>query len=199
MLPVEEFNALAAAWNEAEVALKQAEQIDGEAVTSSVNELRYAGRKIIEAKEVYAQDPDRSADLLRDARMDCMRAQHDAIDAAVSFMNREIDLFVRKVGYTRAATSMPDLGPLLRSLSSAQIAIAASRGRRTERALTYDDLRQVELGRLRASFDELRIVKPALLREVAKTRLHGITVLGLTGIGCLAAIVAAVAAVVALF
>ena len=73
-------------WNRAEQEIKRAEQLAGKAVTPAINELRYGGRRVIDALQGIANgdDPQKIQDLLRDACFDCHRARHDAIDASIS-------------------------------------------------------------------------------------------------------------------
>jgi len=76
-------------WNRAETDIKTAETVVNNIVIPSVKELRYAGRRIIDAimemtANPSAYDPARVRALLDDAHFDCHRARHDAIDAATA-------------------------------------------------------------------------------------------------------------------
>jgi hypothetical protein len=82
-------------WNIAERRIKKAEQVSGnEVVTSAIFELRYAGRKIVDAQKLllekdWRNDTD-AHDLicryLADSIEDCVKAKHDAIDAMLDFV-----------------------------------------------------------------------------------------------------------------
>lgn len=54
-------------WNKAEKAIKSAEHVEGQVVNPSIYELRYAGRRIIEALTIQESDPEKALRLLSDA------------------------------------------------------------------------------------------------------------------------------------
>lgn len=73
-------------WNVAETRIKKAEQVRAnEVVSSAIFELRYAGRKIVDAVDMclrsdIANDPaahERVHAFIADATEDCVKAKHD--------------------------------------------------------------------------------------------------------------------------
>jgi hypothetical protein len=89
------FEQLRVQWNIAERRIKKAEQVcGGKIVASAIFELRYAGRKHIDALELlFTQDwktdqtiRHRILEFLDDAIEDCVKAKHDAIDAMMDFI-----------------------------------------------------------------------------------------------------------------
>jgi hypothetical protein len=92
-------------WNNAEAAIKLAEQVNGEIVNPSVYELRYAGRRIVEA--LAHPDIEQGKKLLGDAHFDCCRARHDAVDAATSKISADLDLAVKHLGADTVLKSFP--------------------------------------------------------------------------------------------
>lgn len=94
--------AVADAWDKAEHAIKLAEQVNGQVVNPAIYELRYAGRRLIEADQLEAKgDLEEAAKRLGDAQMDCMRARHDAVDAATSKITVHLELAIDKLGASR--------------------------------------------------------------------------------------------------
>lgn len=176
MLPDEELQTLSDAWNKAEEYLKIAEQISSEALQPGINELRYAGRKVIEALALTERDQSRIRDLLRDARMDCQRAQHDAIDASISIISENVNVLLDRVGITNTQAALPDVGKMIALIATTQERIAASRQDRNNRVDIYDSIKEVELPELKKLYDQLRACEPQLLREAevaqAKERQH---------------------------
>lgn len=85
-------------WDRAEEDIKVAEQINNKVVIPSVSELRYAGRRIIEAlREIEKNGPEEKIiGLLQDAEFDCHRARHDAIDAATSKIAVDLEIATKK-------------------------------------------------------------------------------------------------------
>ena len=151
--------------------MKLAEQVTGRPSTPSINELRYAGRKIIEAAKASATGDEASAkDLLRDARMDCLRAQHDAVDVAVALMAENVAVTTRQVGMERTAAAFPEVGDFIMKLSSAQQVIADTRADRDERRLRYETLLTADLPVLKVSFDKLKACQPYLIDDVRQAR-----------------------------
>src|SRR5688572_5247091 len=91
---------VSAEWNKAETAIKLAEQVNGEIINPAIYELRYAGRRLIEALEAAsAGDRQEALSLLRDAHFDCMRSRHDATDAATSKIVSDLKIAVEYLGH----------------------------------------------------------------------------------------------------
>ena len=159
---------LAAAWNRAEECLKIAEQTVGETAIPAINELRYAGRKMVEAHEVG--DPTRASELLRDATFDCHRAQHDALDVAVTLMVSRVDTMTDRLGFSRVVAALPDLSDFLADLPLAQERIARSRRDRVDRAKVYDEIGEIDLPRLRERYQRLVASEDRIALEVRRER-----------------------------
>ncbi|NBC97342.1 MAG: hypothetical protein GVY27_13435 [Deinococcus-Thermus bacterium] len=105
-------------WNAAERDIKIAEQIDGAVIVPSINELRYAGRRFVEAQEVRVRggDPAKADRYLGDAWFACLRARHDAIDASVSKIAKDLDAAVDSFGHVPIARGFPRFTELKRTL-----------------------------------------------------------------------------------
>jgi hypothetical protein len=161
---------LLAEWNISEKYMKIAEQVGDKAVISSINELRYGGRKVLEAIAIEKTDKTRALAILSDALHDCYRARHDSIDASVSVINKHVNIMVRRLGYSKVAGVLPDLGELIISLSNAQEKIASSRSNRLERGLLYDSIKEIDLPAIRRSYDKLRASEPPIMAEAARER-----------------------------
>ncbi|MGL4490221.1 MAG: hypothetical protein ACRCU5_12340 [Rhizobiaceae bacterium] len=159
---------LVSEWNISEEYLKISEQISAEAVIPGINELRYAGRKLLDAYELETADPKRALTLLNDAVHDCYRARHDCIDVAVSLINSHVELMTKKLTYTKMTGVLPDLGSLISDLSSAQTKMAGSRARRSAREEIYEDIKDIDLPAIRVRYDKLRASEGLLKLEVVK-------------------------------
>jgi hypothetical protein len=181
---------LAAEWNISEEYLKISEQISSEVVIPGINELRYAGRKVLEAQSLESSDPARAMRLLNDAVHDCYRARHDCIDVAVSLINRHVDLMTKRLTYTKMATALPDLGDLIAALSAAQTKIAGSRSRRSAREEIYQDIKDIDLPSIREKYDKLRASENMIKLEVAKENRNKIITWIFGGVGILVGLAA---------
>ena len=68
------YNKVCGQWNKAEKTIKLAEQVNATVVLTSISELRYAGRKLIEAHaKKHEGDFSKAVELLSDAYYDCCR------------------------------------------------------------------------------------------------------------------------------
>ena len=113
---------------------------------ASVLELRYAGRKLIEAHRHRVNgELDLSLSKLADAYYDTCRAQHDAIDAATSHMTSDLERIVKKVSPKIVAGLFPRYAELHVSLGKIRKKIQKSRLNREDRAATYDTIAAANL------------------------------------------------------
>jgi hypothetical protein len=162
----ERLSAIGVQWNKAEQAIKQAEQVNNQLNQASVLELRYAGRKLIEAHRHKLNDEhDLALEKLADAFYDCCRAQHDAIDAATSHMASELERIVKKVSPKTVATLYPRYGELHIALAKVRKKIQASRLNREDRSATYNTISDFDLASTIELFEALRYTKTIMLRQ----------------------------------
>jgi len=128
-------------WNKAEGAIKLAEQVNGEIINPAIYELRYAGRRLIEAfARVSSGNVAEALRLLRDAHFDCCRARHDAIDAATAKIVSDLEIAVARLGPEAVLTSFPEFSQLLGALGEVRDKIAISREDRQNRDAIYETL-----------------------------------------------------------
>src|SRR5437868_4128965 len=94
-------------WNIAERRIKKAEQVrGGEVVTSAIFEMRYAGRKLVDALHLLCGKDwqidsgchDKIVRFLHDGIEDCVKAKHDAIDAMIDFVIHWFDDTEKRIG-----------------------------------------------------------------------------------------------------
>ena len=161
-------NKLIEEWNKAEEALKHAENIQGEVVASSINELRYAGRKIIEALSLD-DNKEQSRRLLDDAIFDCMRARHDAIDAITAYISDSIDNITNELGVDVVLTCYHDLPKLLAEIGRIQGYIAHSRENRLNRDAIYETLQITDLPNIISMYLDLKS-NESLMTSLAEKR-----------------------------
>ena len=183
---------LLAEWDRAEEAVKQAEFIQGEVVAPSINELRYAGRKVVEALQFAANDDaERAQRLLNDAIFDCIRARHDAVDAITAFISMKLDALTEELGVDVVLQCFPDMPKLVAALGRAEEVIATSREDRTNRDAIYETLRQTDLreivdlyGAMKANekLMQARAEELALERQKADRRFWWGLLIGMLGV-----------------
>jgi hypothetical protein len=134
--------SIAGEWLQAEADIKQAEQICEEVVTPSVFELRYAGRRIVEAITLLndGAEHNRIEDVLRDAKLDCHRARHDAVDAAAAKIAKDIEINNDFFGQDVVVSAFPRLSELRSALQEVRAGIVAARSDLKNRDGIYNEI-----------------------------------------------------------
>jgi hypothetical protein len=177
-------------WDRAEQDIKLAEQINNKVVLPSIKELRYAGRRIIEVIKLIRDGAASSEieSLLRDAKINCHRARHDAIDAATANIAADLQIMAKKLGYDPILKIYPDFGQLHRDLNSIRSKIAQSRGDTTRREAIYFALEDDAFPKFVEKYRGLQASEPTIKALATHERRKAILV---TAVGVFNAILAA--------
>jgi len=130
---------LAEEWDAAEAAIKHAELVSGAIVTTAVNELRYAGRGIVEGLRA-SNDIDRTK-YFEEAEFHCRAAKSDAIDAQALYWMSLFDQLERN-GNLPAASGIA-FAELRATIHAVGAEIARSREKREGRAEHYMTIQQL--------------------------------------------------------
>jgi hypothetical protein len=157
-------------WDKAEHAIKIAEQISGQVVFPAIKELRYAGRRVIDALAVIANEGSEAEfrALIDDALFCCYRGRHDAVDAAISTMVAEVKVALKKLGARAVIDAYPNTSNFLLGIKTAQEKVASSRGIRHDRDKLYTEIEQVDLVPLVDQFRQFQ-ASDELMRALAKS------------------------------
>ncbi len=161
MPPLDDFeellNSILVEWNRAEEDIKIAEQVANKVVNPSIKELRYAGRRIVEALVKFQNNaPIEATALLNDALFDCYRARHDAIDAGTSKIAIDLEIMISKLGYEVILSVHPKFTELFQDLQKIRERIIESRRDRENRENIYSVLEATNFPALVKSFSALR-------------------------------------------
>jgi hypothetical protein len=150
--------------------MKLCEQIVKKPVAASVNELRYAGRRLVDALQRMDTNPDdpKVEPLLVDALFNCHCAQHDAVDVAMDAMAIDFELMERRLGYPAIMSAYPDFAVLLGEHNPARELIAISRKDRSDREAIYDSITNVNLPSLAQKYGALKASQPIMLAFVKR-------------------------------
>lgn len=169
-------------WDQAERCIKLAEQVNGEIINPAIYELRYAGRRIMEA--IALADEATVASRLQDAKFDCMRARHDAIDAATSKIAADIDLALKHLGASVILEHAPDIVALGRELGAIRDSISISREKREDRNAIYAVIMQDNMQDIVRRYNEFKYSEPLLKKYAGKQRRSNgwLMVFGIAGI-----------------
>ena len=156
-------------WDHAEADIKRAEQVCSEVVMPAVNELRYAGRRVIDAIVLPRDTSDQSkvSALFSDAQFFCQRARHDAIDASVAYMVSNIENMLVTVGPLIIMQCFSELPKLRVGLAGVQKNIVESRKDRENRAQIYKTISECDFESLVDAHTELALSE-GLMIQVAE-------------------------------
>lgn len=165
-------------WNKSEKSIKLAEQIDYDIVKPAIYELRYAGRRIVEACALSGSNNEKALQLFHDAKFDCHRARHDAIDAITAKMVGDLDAAVKHLGPENVLPNFPKFPDLLNRLNVIRNKIAVSREDRENRDAIYETIETADLQSLESAeavntsvlelFDQFRASEPLMIAGVKK-------------------------------
>jgi len=173
---------LCSEWDLAEAEIKLAEQVGSEVVIPSINELRYAGRRVIEAMALpqHPSSYQKLQELLSDSRFFCHRARHDAIDAAVAIMVENLEVMMETIGPATVMSCFADFGTLRLGLHKVQMNIVSSRKDRENRSAIYRTVSECDFPELVRLHAELRLSEPIMTqiaeasrRETRKNHIFG--------------------------
>jgi hypothetical protein len=137
-----QLSAVLVEWDKAEKAIKIAEQVTGEVAIPSIMELRYAGRRIADAFSCMQDDheSEKANHYLVDAKFDCLRAQHDALDICVNYIAIFVDEVMLKTEPQALEKKYDEIMFFLEFVASQQTKIADSRSNRDNREIIYDNI-----------------------------------------------------------
>lgn len=134
-------------WDKAEGLIKTAELTCGSVIFPAIQELRYAGRRLIDGLHELKVNPESEEGLkyLQDAHFDCLRARHDAIDASISKITSNIEIASSELGADVVLKAFPDFSKLMHCLFEVRSKIELSRRDRENRDATYTSIEASEL------------------------------------------------------
>lgn len=161
--------SVCAEWNDAEKAIKIAEQINGEIINPAIYELRYAGRRIIEALTLINDgNLVKAKSILGDAQFDCCRARHDAIDAVTTKIASDLDVAREKLGAGSVLQAFPDFSSLVGSLYEVRDKIVESRENRENRNAIYESIQNGNLTQIVKKYKEFQASEP-IMKQYAQS------------------------------
>lgn len=166
---IQVLEAIREEWNRAERDIKLAEQVCNEIVFPSINELRYGGRRVIDVVHAVltgASQHDIDG-LLADARFDCHRARHDAIDTATAKIAITIDIMVEKLKYEAILPAFGEFPALVNDLALVRQKISVSRKARENREAIYTAIEVTDFPALVTRFQSLQASEP-IMKQLAK-------------------------------
>jgi len=168
---IAQLKELARFWNEVEARIKDAEDLLGEPVVASLNELRYAGRRLVDLIYlVFSDEPadqDEFRSILYEAKQNCIRARHDAIDS-LYFEAREYFKSTEKTFNVAIVCKIhPGYLETQRVMREAGKVISQSREERARRPELYETIWTTWLPQIMETYHALRTSEQRLVEELA--------------------------------
>ena len=178
-------------WDKAEEDIKLAEQVAHKVVFPAIKELRYAGRRIIEAlnkSRTRGQKNDVDS-LLQDAEFNCLRARHDAIDAATAKVAVDLEIATNKIGYAAILAAMPNFSELHNLLNEIRDKVRKSRRNRDNREEIYEIIETTDFKALVEKYRTFQASEPIMIKLASKERFHRVINYGVGGCGVVGLII----------
>ena len=164
--------ALCDEWNEAEEWIKTGELINQSAVTPSINELRYAGRRLVDACESARCGDITAADKhILEAGENLAKARHDVADSVVGHISEYANKTRERIGAGEMKRHFAGYEKLFGTLKHAARKIAESRKERGRRNEIYNGIMREDLPELRQLHDSLEESLPAIEENIKKERM----------------------------
>lgn len=143
------FSELKDSWAIVEDLIKKAKKVHPGIGTAAINELRYGGRKVIDAFIAYQQQQQDNDNNINDnninehlieAKLDILKARHDVIDETVNFCNASFIWAREKIGGRDIQESSSASKKLLSKINDMQKLIQESRAKREDRKKIYKNI-----------------------------------------------------------
>jgi len=135
---------IAALWNAIEERAKSVEQFRGEAIIACINEMRYAGRRIVDvlvSERTGIQNPNfDSIEQLAIAKNFLFNADHDLTDAVLFFTHDHVRKVIKRHGVTKIERLCPEFAAVHAQMDEANRIVTGSRNDRIKRKAEYDRL-----------------------------------------------------------
>ena len=167
---------IAVQWDKAEKLVKAAERARAQVVIASINELRYAGRRLVDAyhlSESAKSDPlkrDEFDKHIKEVSAFCVRAQHDAIDAMVLFLQKAVEKYEAEFGLALLGEKYPPIFEMRTTLAEVDGLIVASREDRARRSEEYDKLAEIHYPKLISHYQHLQSSRDILLEMLREKK-----------------------------
>lgn len=163
-------------WNSIEQRAKEVEHFRGEAIVACINEMRYAGRRIVDVLAYQtngSRDPDFDvAENLAIAKNYLINADHDLTDAVIFFAHRRVLRVVEEYGRPKVCQHCADFDALYPAIQEAQEIVKGSRADRHKRRAEYERLASdyvpkiMDLHRRLSEIEALRVQDDAALSQM---------------------------------
>lgn len=165
--------------------MKIAERVGNRAIEASIQELRYAARRAVQAdqirlaagtRDLTKEENDNWQKHTVEACENCVKARDDAVDSAVMFMTCEVEKVVNKVGLQTVVTGFPDVFVFRKNVREIDRLIVASRANRSKLDACYSEIEKNSLLpgtiELFGQFRDSTVIAAALKHDEEQARIE---------------------------
>ncbi len=154
-------------WNTTEEWIKRGEHFGNAIILPSINELRYAGRRLVDAFAAAQRGDAKGAERhLLVASEDLMKARHDVVDAVVYYVSQEANRIRKTVGAGYLQKYFTQYGDLFGLLKTMAQKTTQSRGDRTRRNEIYESVMRENFSVLHELYNALEASLPAIEQNI---------------------------------
>ena len=156
-------------WDKTEKWIKDGEFIVGDAIIPSINEMRYAGRQLVDAcRMAQNSDSQKAMGHVLKARADLMKARHDVVDACIGHIYDNVEEAQNRLGAGNILKHFPDYGEILALLDDIGKKISESRENRKQRDEIYSDLMEGDMKKIFAVYRSFHRSLPLIEDNIKK-------------------------------
>ena len=160
-------------WNKTEKWVKKGENINGNVVLPSINEMRYAGRRLVDAFEAAEKnDAEAAMRHFSEARDNLIKARHDAVDSIIHHFSENTNKYRENLGAGNLQKHFSEYGTLFSLLKNIESEISNSREKRENRDTIYGKIMQKDLPKLCELYSSLDASIPAIEQNIKKEDRH---------------------------
>lgn len=163
-------------WNRCERLLKTAERVRGEVLNPSINELRYAGRRFVDAisllseENLSVENRAKADSYLNEAFMFCMQAEHDCVDAVVMHAHLLIEQYSTEYGQMLLIQACPSLEKYRMIKPQIDALILSSREERDRRNDLYHEIIDKHIETMIDIVCSVELSEPLIKEEMARRK-----------------------------
>lgn len=167
---------MAELWNKTEARAKEIEQFRGEAITACINEMRYAGRRVVDVlAHLNGKASDDNFDVVEHlalAKAYLINADHDLTDAAIFFAHLRLLRILETHGLEKVTEHCSEFAEVYPLIQEAHAIVTGSREDRSARRADYERLardyvpRIIKLYRRITQIEGLKVVDDEALAQV---------------------------------
>ena len=185
---------LAKEWNRIEGRAKEAEAIRGEAIVAAINEMRYAGRRIVDSLSPPPNLPEEDieqyrVDQLKTAKVYLVNADHDITDAIIFVVHTRVNETLQRYGKKKIIKFVPEFDDLFPEIEAAQDIVKGSREDRATRSSEYKRLAEEYIPKIAKLYKRINECEKLKLDNIEFIKKYARTITWIALLGSIASLV----------